>query len=420
MTRVTRLAILASSGVFFAGVSAVWVEPEPSVLPRGVSEASLGEPTAVAAEGISVVRDRGPDGKPVATFLIGWDRVREVTGPMRDEAAKFAEVADKAWRARVRLERGDWVAAEPLFEELFAEYRPRTGPTALTVAGGLLRCRLMRGAQTAAVEPWISWTRAQTVAGFGDALPESVGAQVAKLVDPGTGLVPGLPPMWLSTAAVQALARTETPAPDPNSKPSPQEVRAASLLTLYVLAAKADSGSAGSLPERGGVTADPGVRLIFDIVKSRLGDETQRRDARRSLQERITGSAQPWIEVWCRVAVGRSLLLEAGDEDRRLGLASLAYVASRSTPSDAYLIGLSLAEMALALSKDGNEAAASVLANEVADRFPDHPALESPLMAKWMLARAARPAKPAPPTTPTAAPPAAPPTVPEAQPTPPK
>ncbi len=411
MTLAARLIILSSAGLLIAGGSAAWVQPQPdgSVMPRGVSETSLGEPTAVSAEGISVVRDRGPDGKPVATFVIGWDRVREVTGPMRTEAAKFAEVADKAWRARARLERGDWIAAEPLFEELFAEYRLKTGPTALTVAGGLVRCRLLRGAQTAAVEPWISWTRAQTTTSTGgDTLPESVGAQVSKLVDPGTGLVPGLPPMWLSTAAVQSLARTEVPAIDPASKPNPQEVRANSLLTLYVLAAKVDSGSTGPLPDRGGATADPGVRLVYDIVKSRLGDEAQRRDARRSLQERITGSAQPWMEVWCRVAVGRSLLLETGEEDRRLGLASLAYVASRSAPADAYLTGLALAEMSLALSKDGNEAAASVLANEAADRFPDHPALESPLMAKWMLARGARPARP---TTPI---------VPEAQPSPPK
>ncbi|XVJ59929.1 MAG: hypothetical protein HEQ23_11220 [Tepidisphaera sp.] len=412
--------IIAAAGVAAAHGLTTLHQPQPAgtVLPRGVSETSLGEPTAVAAEGVSVVRDRNPDGKPVATIVIGWDRVREVTGPLATEASKFTSTAEKAWRARARLERGDWVAAEPLFEELFSEYRTRTGPTALTVAGGLVRCRLMRGAQTAAVEPWIAWLRAQPTAGAGvDSPPESVGQQVSKMIDPGTGLIPGLPPMWVTTAAVQALARSEVPAADQASKPSTQEVRAASLFALYVLAAKADTGGTGGLPERGGATADPGVRLVYDIVKSRLGDESQRRDARRSLQERITGGSPGWVEVWCRVAVGRSLLMEKTEEDRRLGLVSLAYVASRSAPEDAYLTGLALAEMALALSADGNEAAASLFANEAADRFPDHPALESPQMARWMVARSARPSKPA--TTPTA--PAAPTTAePAAAPEPPK
>lgn len=424
MMRPLGFLLLASAGVAAAqGLSSLG-RPQPggAVIPRGVSETSLGEPIAITPEGVSIARDRNPDGSPTSTFLVGWDRVREVTGPMAPQAANFAATADKAWRARARLERGDWVAAEPLFEELFAEYRGRRGPTALTVAGGLVRCRLLRGAQTAAVEPWISWLRAQPTAGSGvDSLPDSVGTQVSKLIDAGTGLIPGLPPMWITTAAVQALARTEIPATDPAGKPTAPEVRAASLFALYVLAAKADTGEAGGLPERGGATADPGVRLVFDIVKSRLGDDAQRRDARRSLQERITGGSQPWIEVWCRVAVGRSLLMEKNEEDRRLGLGSLAYVASRSAPEDAYLTGLALAEMALALSADGNEAAASVLANEAADRFPDHPALESPQMARWMVARTNRPASPpamvAPANTLPAAEPAAPT---ESRPSPPK
>jgi hypothetical protein len=75
--------------------------------------------------------------------------------------------------------------------------------------------------------------------------------------------------------------------------------------------------------------------------------------------------------------------------------------------------------MALALSADGNEAAASLFANEAADRFPDHPALESPQMARWMVARSARPSKPA--TTPAAPSTAAPTTAePAAAPEPPK
>ena len=159
MPRIWSVAIL----VLAAG-GARALQPGAAVMPRGAVEASLGEPAAVTEEGVAVVREKGPDGKPTKTALVGWDRVREVTGPLAGEAAKFAATADKAWRARVRLERGDWVAAEPLFEELFTTYRDRTGPTALMAAGGLLRCRLARGGQTAAVEPWVAWVRAQGAA----------------------------------------------------------------------------------------------------------------------------------------------------------------------------------------------------------------------------------------------------------------
>lgn len=390
MPRTWSAAILVLAA---GGAWALQPQPGAAVMPRGAVEASLGEPAAVTAEGVAVVREKGADGKPVKTALVGWDRVREVTGPLAGEAGKYAATADKAWRARVRLERGDWVAAEPLFEELFTAYRDRTGPTALMVSGGLLRCRLARGGQTAAVEPWVAWVRAQGAAlaqPGAEPLAESVGAEVSKLLDPGTALAPTLPPMWLAGPAVQALASLEVPPTDSSGRLSAGEVRGNSMLTLYILAARAEVGMTVALPDKAGATADVGVRFVYDILKSRVGDEGQRRDARRALNERMMAKTSPWMEAWCRMAVGRSLLVEKGEEERRMGLASLAYVASRSAPADAYLTGLALADMALALSRDGMDAAAGVLANEAADRFPDHPALDSPLMSRWMLARAGR------------------------------
>jgi hypothetical protein len=43
-------------------------------------------------------------------LIIGWDRVRGLGGDQKAEWGKYAEVADKAWRARTRLERGDFIA----------------------------------------------------------------------------------------------------------------------------------------------------------------------------------------------------------------------------------------------------------------------------------------------------------------------
>lgn len=392
MTVIGRAILI---GVMVGGAwASTQPQPADAVFPRGSGEVTLGEPVSVGPDGVVIARERGADGKPSRTVTIGWDRVREVTGTLAGESAKYAGIADKAWRARTRMERGDWVAAEPLFEELFGEYRGRSGPTAMAVSSGLLRCRISRGAQTGAIEPWITYVRSSAGPNAGD----QVDPETSKLIDPGTGLVGTLPPMWSASSAVQAFARTDVPALDPNSKPTPSEVRANSLLILYVLAAKVECGITATLPSQTGATADPGVRLVYDIVKSRLGDDSQRRDARRSLQERVNSKSPLWVETWCRVAIGRSLMMENDPELKRLGVASLAYAASRTTPSDAYLTGLALADMAVGLSRSGNEAAAARLAAEAADRFPDHPALESPALARWMMNRQTRT------TTPAAAP----------------
>jgi hypothetical protein len=397
----TLAAMVALSGLAWAAAEQPGVAaPGPgAVMPRGKSEVSLGEPTEVSLEGVSVVRERGADGRPSKTTLVGWDRVLEVRGALSTDATGFAGIADSAWRARVRLERGDIVAAEPLFEGLFETYRGREGPTAQAVAGGLLRCRVARGSVTASVEPWLAWLWTGGGMPLGETLKESVGAEVTKLVDASTGLMPGLPPMWLASPGVAALGRLE-PAGVVGTggvKPAPWQVRSDSLRNLYILAASAEMGGVGQavvMPERGVGANDPGVRLVYDVVKAKIGDAAQRAEARRALNDRLVsvgGQASPaWVEAWCRVAIGRSLLVETNQEDRLMGLASLAYVASRWSPDEVYLAGLATAEMALALSKDGREAQAAALANQAATRFPDHPALESPVFARWMVARSAK------------------------------
>src|SRR6185436_14279511 len=80
-----------------------------------------------------------------------------VQGESAKKAAEFEALSTKAWRARTRAERGDWAAAEPLFEELFPLIEGKDGPTAAMVAEGLVRCRLRRGAQGAALWPWLEW-----------------------------------------------------------------------------------------------------------------------------------------------------------------------------------------------------------------------------------------------------------------------
>ena len=78
---------------------------------RGDEVAPPGQVVAMDEAGVHLGTGAG-----ARTMVIGWDRVRRVHGQM---PAEFAGTADKAWRARTRVERGDFIAAEPLLEDLF-------------------------------------------------------------------------------------------------------------------------------------------------------------------------------------------------------------------------------------------------------------------------------------------------------------
>src|SRR5690606_16150177 len=125
------------------------------------------------------------------------------------DAAPYMPTAEDAWRARTRLERADAVGAEPLFEDLFDRTRAWRGPTRAVIAEGLLRCRIRRGAQIGAIDPWLALleARASALAGIHPyALDWAHRAGLGEVLDPATGLAPGLPPMWLDWPAVRQFA----------------------------------------------------------------------------------------------------------------------------------------------------------------------------------------------------------------------
>jgi hypothetical protein len=347
------------------GTSMQPVEPGRVVL-RGTGETAAGEPSAVDAQGVTVVLERDASGRASRTSVVGWDRVREVRGPLAGEAAKFAEISEAAFRARVRLERGDVVSAEPLYERLFREYRGKSGGLSASIAAGLLRCRLSRGAQASAVEAWVESLRGP-------------GGVVADVVDAGTGLCPGLPPMWLASPAVASLASSVELGGEGSKD------RAGMLGRLYVSAARREMGL--SELEGPGGTSEPGVRLVMEIVRSRSEDAGKRQEARRELGERLDSKSPEWMQAWARVAIGRSLLMEEDAEKKREGVISLLYVASRGAEKDAYLGGVALASAALGLESLGDSRGASLLAAELAERYADHPALDAPAMQRWVVGR---------------------------------
>lgn len=308
--------------------------------------------------------------------VIGWDEVRRVTGPLASDAEAFEPAARTAWRARVRLERGDTVSSEPLFETLFAKYRDTEGPTAAVVAEGLLRCRLRRGALTGAVPAWLAWLRADAQG--------SVFASLAPVVDSTTGLVAALPPLWTDSTAVSSFAASAPGRVLGEGEPGRADLFGA----LYRLGARRTSGI-GEDPgdeERVFVQVesrlqdDPGLTLVWAVVAAQAEPGARRVEAvatLRALADGATGDPdRAWVEAWCRVALGRAMVAEADASTRRLGVVELLRVPALLGDDAPYLAGLALVDAARAVRDLGNAKGAEALENELMTRFPGHPALD--------------------------------------------
>jgi hypothetical protein len=322
---------------------------------RGGEPAPAGEVVRIAPEGVVFAESSGRQ------TIVGWDRVRRVGGEHRTEAEAFAVAADLAWRARTRLERLDFFAAEPLFEHLAEDYRGGSGPTSALVAEGLVRCRLRRGAHVAAIEPWTWWLRSLDARDRGPAWAER--EATTPILDPVTGLVPALPPIWVPSPAVEALARSDAPVG------TPAEDTGGQMDAWYRHAAAIASGLPGAPPRRSG---HPGVSLVADVVLSQEPDRAGRAAARDRLRERLGSSPAPWVEAWCRSALGRSLLLEDDREAKQRGVIELLHVPARLGEAHAHLSAISLAFAAAALADLGDAAGAAELKRELRRRYDGH------------------------------------------------
>lgn len=366
--------------------SAPVVPPSPPALaPTPAPESSavvLRGPGAPAESGVASLDVDGvtfADGR-----TLSWDRVLRVTGPLAVDFDKFRDTAERAWRARSRLERGDAIGAEPIFEDLFAQYAGHRGPTARVIAEGVLRCRLKRGVQTGAIAPWLAWMRASESARADlPQQPELLELIVGgtPLLDSQTLLVPSLPPIWLGTPATQALART-----DLAKRAGGQETatRSIALANLFQRAARFEAGLLPTdLPSSLGVPPDAGLSLVSDIVEARCADDATRKKARAALTERLQRRAPQWMEAWIRVGIGRSLLRETSEDERLLGVAELLHLPARMERVNPYLTGIALAESAVTLSRMGEVKLAAILRDELIDRFPGHPALEWEPIRAW-------------------------------------
>ncbi len=339
-----------------AAAPAAWAQP---LMLRRAEPAPAGTVVELTPEGVVV------DGETAAPVIVAWDRVLRIEGEQGD--SDWRDTGDEVWRAWARLERGDALAAEPLFEDVLRAREGAQGPTTARAAEGLLRCRLDRGARTLALEAWLAWQHAAAPAPGPQPYQRRAGGQWGPVEDPRYALVTDLPPIWGDDDAVRAFA----------SAPLPQEWtgRAGELAALYHAAACFATGLDADLPPR--PSADRGAALVWDLVAAQSDDRGARTQAIVALEQVIEREQEGWVQAWAHVAIGRGLARDATPERRQLGALHLLRVPAQFEAIAPSLAALALRDAAGIMEQMGDTEGAGVLRAELTARTAPSAGLEN-------------------------------------------
>ncbi len=314
---------------------------------------------------------------------LSWDRVASVDGELAEKAAEYAVFSERLWRARKRMERGDLVLAEPSLESLASEFPAAAGPTGLLLHAARTSCRLLRGAQVGAIEPYskfIACFSEEELRGVKSRqLLKGLDSMPAK-VKPAGILIPDFPPMWLDVPSLRLVIDFKGTAGQPQSQ---------ALLSQYIAAAQFEGGTP---VEAVSVDAGEDGDLVHDIVVARAGNKEQRAIAREALLRRIKPGIEEWRESWIRVGIGRSLIREDSNDEKLLGVAEMLHAPARFSHSTPYIAGLALAESAVTLKAIADRGEADRLVAELREKFPRHPAMEYKPIREWQMSRSSKPA----------------------------
>ena len=324
------------------------------VVLRGTGDELRVEVESVSLEGVRVGGDEGR--------VIGLDSVKLVSGAYEAEWALVRDTAEDAWRARVRLARGDTSLASHLFEELYEKYRGIEGPTALLVCEGTVRCRLANGDRDGAVEAWLCALslrrRGYKLAGDPPLDP---------VIDEATGLVPELAPVWGKNESFSTVESMRLP-----------DFADQFVNTLAGLYARSATGVASQHPvaETSGREGDRDttgfVALLIDAVAP---DAELRASARGRLESGLDNQVGTWREAWVRVAIGRSYMMESKSAAQTNGVLHLLHVPARFGDTQAYLAGVAVSEVGIGFTVWGDGAAAGILLEEMRAGYAGHVSL---------------------------------------------
>ncbi|MFG0329320.1 MAG: hypothetical protein ACF8PN_05410 [Phycisphaerales bacterium] len=367
--RAIRVRVHAATALLVASIALPGALHADELQLRREATTVVGTTVAVGDAGVQF-QPRGSE-----PILYTWDRVRSLASTDADEQAAFdayREFADAAWRARTRVERGDFAMAEPLLVDLFEKTRGRTDATALVVAEGLLRARLARSEYTEAIIPWLETFRLLDAGFERVAYRERPGA-----LDERTGLCPSLPPMWSPSPSLDELiARLD--AYEPMGSPA-----TISLATLYLAGARQASGESIELPALARLADETmdgrdAVAIVWSFLVGVGGDEfegvdSSARDAAiRSLDRLVRADGD--LPSWRLFARGSSLARSPEDDVAKDGLLDLLTIPASLGEVDPYLAGYALSIAAARLEALGEPDAAASLRRELGRRYPNHPA----------------------------------------------
>lgn len=308
--------------------------------------------------------------------LVPWDRIRFLETDRQAHAEFFAshrDMADQLWRARTRVERRDYPAAEPLFDTLFAETMNRTDATALTVAEGILRCRLARGARAAAVIPWLEMHRL-----LSSGIKPTAYLGMDPIVDAQTGVCAQLPPIWTRSVGVEQLlsdlGHYVVDAPGTER-----------LATLYTRAARITLG----LPVQ-----DPTIFYHADeswqrdptslIVTAMIAAIEQIRPFPIDLDKTLARlyREEALLTPWAWFARGLTRLTAPDLNIQREGLVDLLTLPARYRETNAYLSGFAIDFAARAFDHLGRTTDATALRADLKRDYPTHPLNDAPALPR--------------------------------------
>ena len=277
----------------------------PVVLRSG-ERIESGQVAGFTTQGVELRPDFEAGGIPDRR-LIPWVEVLEIEGGWGDAEA-FRGIADAVHRAEQRLARGDLTGVLEALGPIAGDYLADRGPTSGAIGSALILARALRNDPDGGVRAWLAWR-------------ESPQGPIRAWIDEETGLVPALPPIWTPTAARELLS-------EPPSFPS-QDGHAGELSRLYILAARSSLGEHGEVlvPPETRLRADPGVRLVWEMVRAQAEPErASRLAARDSLRRRVRQTTPDWQRAWIHLGVGVSMLREADRIESDAGAAELLQV----------------------------------------------------------------------------------------------
>jgi len=305
---------------------------------------------------------------------VPWDEVRSVEAarPPAD-LRRLLERGDDLWRARIRLQRGAFGLAEEGFARHFDDLAAGDHRLSLLVAEGLLRCRIVRGDNAAAVVPMIHVVRLRTL-GLG--LPWD--RELPPVIDEPTGLCPMLPPAFVGGSGLErALEEVEA-------------LRLVAPLPLgiarrYAAAIRRELGLPAAAPQTtpGDEAASAGLLLLDRMLAAAAGDDPMA----------LAGPVQDarWREAWARLFVGLAAARAAvegaadaepppsADPDAAVDRAvlELLHLPARFAADLPYAAGLALRRAAACLDAAGRAAEAERLRTDLRRRWAGH-ALAAP------------------------------------------